>query len=81
MEINARSMQPSTVVSRPVVPEGEQKAEYEGFGEGSLRTVLSARSIAPPRREKTATRSPFLIFVDQQQVILPQVLLAYLLSR
>ncbi|KAF8456010.1 hypothetical protein BGX38DRAFT_1165713 [Terfezia claveryi] len=67
VEINARSMQVSTVVSRPVfiaAPEGEQKADYEGLGEGSFRTVLSARSIARPRQPNTATRSPFLIYVD-----------------
>lgn len=67
VEINARSIQASTAISKRVfitAPEGEQKAEYEGFGEGSFRTVFSARSAARPRKPNPATHFPFHIFVD-----------------
>ena len=67
VEVNARSTQDSALVSRLVfiaAPKSEQKAEYEGVGEGSFRSALSARSMARPRQPNTTTHSPFLIFVD-----------------
>lgn len=69
VEINARSIQASLVVSRTVffavpVPEGESNAKHEGSGEGIFRTALSARSVARQQQPTVTTVSPFLIYED-----------------